>query len=175
MAYYNGQYNQYSQYNPYPNQNYQNPYYNLYGNYNGSIQQPIQQQSVQSQQPIQPIQQSQGFQWVQGESAAKAFHVEPGQTVLLMDSDNPVLYFKSSDQSGRPIPMIVYDLVERKSSQSNNENNIDLSSYVKIDDLHGIIEETVEEIVSKRISELKSQQPTVSSAVVPTSMIKKNK
>lgn len=176
MAYQNMYSGQYNQYNPYPNQSFQNPYYSTYGYYNGNtqqaqqIQQPVQSQPVQSQQLAQ---QNQGFQWVQGEAAAKAFHVEPGQTVLLMDSDSPVLYFKSSDQSGRPIPMIIYDLVERKPNQSN-DNNIDMSAYVKIDELQGLIEETVEEIVSKRISELKEQKNAMQSAVVPTSMIKQN-
>lgn len=159
-------------YSPYPNQNY--PYYNYY---TGQYQQPQQVQQVQSVQPIQPVQQTQGFQWVQGEAAARAYHVEPGQTVLLMDSDSPVLYFKSSDQSGRPIPMVVYDLVERKGSINPINNvNIDLSEYIKKDEIQSIINETVEEAVAKRMNKLKENQSSPSpSPVVATSMITNKK
>lgn len=160
--------NTYSQYNPYPNQ--VNPYYSYvnYGNYQNpqTIQQPT-QQYINQPSVQQNSQMNYGFQWVQGEAAAKAFHVEPGQTVLLMDSDSPVLYFKSSDQTGRPIPMIIYDLVERKESNINNvPQNIDMSLYLKKDEFEGMIDDIVEKTVSKRINELKSSTPTVS-AVMP--------
>ena len=159
--------NMYSQYNPYPNQNYSNPYYqgyNNYGNYGNftNNQQTVQQQPIQ--QTVQQNNQNSGFQWVQGEAAAKAFHVEPGQTVLLMDSDSPVLYFKSSDVTGRPTPMIIYDLVERKElDNQQNFQNIDLSAYLKKDELEGIINDIVEKSVAKRMSEMKpsTSVPTV--------------
>lgn len=40
--------------------------------------------------------------WVQGESGAKAYPVAPGNTVLLMDSENNQFYIKSLDASGKP-------------------------------------------------------------------------
>ena len=51
--------------------------------------------------------------WVQGESAAKAYPVSAGQSVLLMDSENSVMYIKSTDQSGMPLPLRIFDYKER--------------------------------------------------------------
>lgn len=51
--------------------------------------------------------------WVQGESGAKSFIVAPGQSVLLMDSENNVFYIKSSDNSGMPMPLRIFDYTER--------------------------------------------------------------
>ena len=156
-------------YNPYPNQNYQNPYYQQPANnmqFNYSQQQQSQPQIfTQQQQSYQPS--NSGFQWVQGEAAAKAFHVDPGQTVLLMDSDNPVLYYKSTDQSGRPIPMIIYDLVERKATGENQQEalKIDLSEYVKRSEIEEIIQNAVSKGVEKKMSEIKF---TATTAPMPT-------
>lgn len=84
---------------------YYNPYMQPYG---GGYQMPIQQQP-QSQN---------GILWVQGEAGAKAWTVAPGQSVVLMDSENPALYLKSADYSGVP-NMRVYDLVERVTRPQN--------------------------------------------------------
>ena len=153
-------------YNPYPVQavqtpiqttqqtpNYQNMYYQ---------QMPVQgMQQMNYQQP----QNNSGFQWVQGEAAAKAFHVDPGQTILLMDSDSPVLYLKSTDISGRPTPMIIYDLVERKEQPVSNQNvqNIDLSEYVKRSDIESIIAESVSKAVDEKMGEIKFTATATSS------------
>ena len=57
------------------------------------------------------------FVWVQGEEAAKAYPVAPNSSVILFDSENPVLYIKQADATGRPLPMQIYDMVERGSKQ----------------------------------------------------------
>lgn len=57
------------------------------------------------------------FIWVQGEEAAKAYPVAPNSSVILFDSENPVLYIKQADATGRPLPMQIYDMVERGSKQ----------------------------------------------------------
>jgi len=54
-----------------------------------------------------------GITWVQGESAAKSYPVAAGQSVLLMDSESSVMYIKSTDQSGIPLPLRVFDYKER--------------------------------------------------------------
>lgn len=51
--------------------------------------------------------------WVQGEAAAKAFPVAAGQAVLLMDSEASVMYIKSTDASGMPQPLRIFDYTER--------------------------------------------------------------
>lgn len=82
--------------NLYPNQFQFNP-----GNYS------IPQQSSN------PSNNSQGILWVQGESGAKSYLVGPGQSVLLMDSESSTFYIKSSDTSGMPLPLRIFDYTER--------------------------------------------------------------
>ena len=43
-----------------------------------------------------------GLNWVQGEAGAKSWFVNPGATVLLMDSENQRFYVKSADMNGMP-------------------------------------------------------------------------
>lgn len=70
------------------------------------------------QQPMmgQSAQQTQGTPsiiWVQGEEGAKAYMVAAGNSVLLMDSENSAFYIKSTDASGMPLPLRVFDYKER--------------------------------------------------------------
>lgn len=65
-----------------------------------------------------PSQAGGGITWVQGESAAKSYPVGAGQSVLLMDSEDSVMYIKSCDQSGMPLPLRVFDYTERKAEHS---------------------------------------------------------
>lgn len=43
-----------------------------------------------------------GLNWVQGEAGAKSWFVNPGSTVLLMDSEAMRFYLKSADMNGVP-------------------------------------------------------------------------
>ena len=74
-------------------------------------QPPIQDQLGQLKQ-AQP-QNASPIIWVQGEAAARAYMVASGNSVLLMDSDESVFYLKSTDSSGMPQPMRVFDYTER--------------------------------------------------------------
>lgn len=76
-------------------------------------------QQFQSMQP-----QSNGIIWVQGESGAKSFIVNPGQAALLMDSEDSVFYIKSCDMSGMPMPLRTFDYSERQ-NQKSETNQID--------------------------------------------------
>ena len=58
--------------------------------------------------------------WAQGESAAKAYPVAAGQSVHLMDSEESVFYIKSTDQSGMPQPLRIFDYKER--TQAHNSS-----------------------------------------------------
>ena len=58
-------------------------------------------------------QQNSGIIWVQGENAAKAYPVSAGQSLLLMDTEDNVMYIKSTDQSGMPLPLRVFEYKER--------------------------------------------------------------
>lgn len=79
-------------------------------------------------QPMQMIQQTPqqtnntpGIIWVQGEAGAKAYPVGAGNSVLLMDTEDAILYIKSVDQSGIPQPLRVFELCE-KHTQNNAVN-----------------------------------------------------
>ncbi len=85
-------------------------------------QMPImQQQQMPMQQPQMAQNQSassgNGIIWVLGENAAKSFPVGAGQTVILMDREEPVMYMKSVDQSGMPLPLRIFDITERTSEK----------------------------------------------------------
>lgn len=114
---------------------------------------------MQTQVPQQPVQNNQptgnqGFVWVQGEAGAKAYPVAAGNSVLLMDSESPVLYMKSTDISGRPLPIETYDLVKREErpvipQAPVQQAQIDLSQYVKMSDLEAKVEELVNKLLEK--------------------------
>ena len=55
--------------------------------------------------------------WVQGEAGAKAYPVQPGCSVVLMDSENPYFYIKMADASGMPLPLRVFEYSERKAPE----------------------------------------------------------
>ena len=70
-----------------------------------------------------------GFNWVQGEAAARAFQVSPGNKVLLLDSEKDAFYIKSVDMSGTPTPLRIFEYKEifpdtsKNVSQIGQENN----------------------------------------------------
>jgi hypothetical protein len=63
-----------------------------------------------------------GITWVQGEAAAKAYPVGAGQSVLLMDSENALMYIKSTDQSGMPLPLRVFEYTEKREPHAETQN-----------------------------------------------------
>lgn len=85
-------------------------------NYGGSYYTPYMAAQpapqVQVPQPQQPQTQS-SILWVQGEAGAKAYPVGAGNSVLLMDTEDSVMYIKTVDVSGMPQPLRVFDYVER--------------------------------------------------------------
>ena len=88
------------------------PYYNSYlpqGYYQG-VSMPYNAPNLPSNTQAQ---QNNQITWVQGEAAAKAYPVGSGNSVLLMDSEESVFYIKSTDQSGMPQPLRVFDYKER--------------------------------------------------------------
>lgn len=95
------------------------------------------------------------FQWVQGQAGAEAYLVAPGASVILMDSNAPVIYFKSADQNGRYLPMKTYDLVERvpQVQGPNSAEPIDTSLFVKRDEISGLISKAIEEYLNSPAKE----------------------
>ena len=92
------------------------PYYSqtftpTFGAYGGNYV-PM-QQAVQAPAPQAPAQTSgNAVIWVQGETGAKSYLVAPNTTVLLMDSESNRFYLKSSDGSGMPQPLRIFEYSE---------------------------------------------------------------
>ena len=121
----------------YPNY-YNGGYYPQYQNgavpdmlnqFKGQYQQPIpqMQQNISAQNmqmPIPPAPQKpiNDIIWVQGEAGAKGYLVAPNNTVVLWDTENPVIYVKSADASGIP-SMRVLDFTERNGNTPNSHEN----------------------------------------------------
>lgn len=95
-----------------------------------------------------PQQAQNTFAWVQGEDAARSYPVAPGNTIVLIDSDKPVMYMKTTDLSGRPQAMQIRYLVSEedyKKIQSNNHTNQNEDDFV------------TKEFFEKRMSELENK------------------
>lgn len=82
------------------------------------------QQQIQVPQQV-PQPQQGGINWVQGEAGAKSFNVSAGQSVMLMDSENNVFYIKSTDASGMPLPLRIFDYTERIQNTNSISNPVD--------------------------------------------------
>lgn len=141
---------------PFMNPNYFNPYQQQVQPHMDRLAQ-LQAQQYQMNQPMQqPAQSNQSLIYVQGEAAAKSWMVGAGQSVLLMDSENPVFYIKSADASGIPLPLRVFDYSERNQNmpqsaqQAVNPAQIDLDGkYVtraEYDDLQSKYMEILERL-----------------------------
>jgi hypothetical protein len=123
-------------------------YYNPYYPNNGAMPDMLNQlrgQQMPVQQPA-PQPQSNGIVWVQGLSAAKSFPVAANTTVMLLDSESSVFYLKTSDASGMPLPLRVFDYKERTQNGSalpvnapNSDFNINLDNFVTRDELNEIL------------------------------------
>lgn len=70
-------------------------------------------QAIQAPQMAQAQNMTSGINWCQGEAGAKSYPVAPNTSVLLMDSEESVFYIKTTDVSGMPQPLRIFDYTER--------------------------------------------------------------
>ena len=101
--------------------------------YNPYVQQYQQMLQPQVQPQAQTQQSSGGLLWVQGIEGAKSHFVEPGRSVLLMDSESNSFFIKSADVSGMPLPLRIFDYQERTAQQAPQQPTAavtDTSSYI---------------------------------------------
>ena len=82
--------------------------------------------------------------WVQGEAGAKAVPVQPGQKVLLMDSETNVFYVKSCDVSGMPLPLRIFEYQETTQVASGTDQAAASNTYVTHEELEQILAELKE-------------------------------
>ena len=108
-------------------------YQQMYPQYNYVPQQPI----IQTQ----PVTNDNGIIWVQGEAGAKSWAVAPGKSVMLMDSENSVFYIKTTDNSGIPLPLRIFDYTERTQQDIAPAEAVQVtnSQYVTKDELKEIL------------------------------------
>ena len=115
-------------YNPYAN-NYM-PYgmnYNMYNN-------PSYQTNNQFNQ----------YAYVNGIEGAKSFQMQPNQTMMLMDSDNPMCYMKSTNNIGQAT-LRYFKLVEVSENDLKSNNTQAKQDYVSKSDFEALV---------KRVDEL---------------------
>lgn len=84
---------------------------------------------------------SSGIIWVSGKAEADGYPVAPNSAAALWDANNPVIYLRQADSTGKPSTK-VYDLVERTDSPPvQAPSQIDLSRFVTWDGLEEILSE----------------------------------
>lgn len=126
-----------------------NAYYPTgYAGYTG-YQQPQMQQAQQ------------GIQWVQGIAGAKAYNIGAGQSVLLMDSESNAFYIKSTDPSGMPLPLRIFDYTERNAAQgattAPQAAGIDTSLFVTHEELEARLAALSAPVTAKKSTTKKAE------------------
>lgn len=117
---------------------------------------PVMQQNVpQAQQPMQNQNTQQGANnglvWVQGVEGAKAHFVPSGATVMLMDSESERFYLKSSDMSGMPLPLRIFEYKEiTQSSSVPPTQTVDTSEFVTHEEFDEL-RRNVEALTAKKV------------------------
>lgn len=139
--------------------NYQQPIFTGYGQqyptqnftgYNPNATPNPYQSQQQAQMPLQYS--TMDFVVVKGEDAVNAYPVAAGNSVRFMDSEEPTLYIKSTDNMGHALPLEIYDIVKRgnnSEAQAAPQPQIDLSEYVKISDLEAKVKEMTKEALDE--------------------------
>lgn len=149
-------------YQPYPYGGYQPaPYYpGPVPDQLAQLRQSQVMQGAQVAQHPQPIQtnmgpiapaggpQNGGIIWVSGKGEADGYLVAPNSAVALWDTNNPVIYLRKADSTGKP-STVVYNLVERTDNPAPQQAapQIDMSRYVTIDQLEEILSERLKKTV----------------------------
>lgn len=93
--------------------------------------------------------------WVQGVAGAKAYPVAPSNSVQLMDSESDHFFIKSTDASGMPMPLRVFEYKEITQSNSQKPPQVaqpDMSQYVKRDEFTALVSK-IDGLFNKEVKE----------------------
>ena len=131
-------------------------YPNFYPGYQGGYYTPnvpdqlAQLRQSQQMQSLQQLQQSiqggvggapNGIIWVSGKQEADSYFVVANSAVPLWDTNNPVIYLRKADSTGKP-STIVYDLVERTDTPvPQPQDQVDFTKFVTWDKLDEVLAE----------------------------------
>ena len=83
------------------------------------------------------------FYAVKGLEGVNAFPVRPGDKALLIDSEEAVIYVKSTSALGQPLPLEIYDLVARKQPEP-----VSNGSSVSMDEVGAEIDKRIKAVLS---------------------------
>ena len=101
--------------------------------------------------------------WVQGIEGAKAWQLSPNSMAVLLDSEvEGKMYIKVSDNIGMS-NLRIFNYVEE--IPSTNKNNMDLSQYVKRDEVKNLVKALLDE---QSISTVATTDATKPKVVYPT-------
>ena len=155
LAMYQNQYSPYgSMYqSPYGNQGYYNsPYGNMQNNQQNLYSQP--QPQVQQQNAQQPMQVQSNIEYVNGIEGAKALILPPNAQKMLLDSDNPFFYIKTTDMQGKPT-VKRFRYVDVDAEQDKPKEETPKQKYATLEQL-GQLSDTISDL-RKEIERLKKQ------------------
>ena len=93
----------------------------------------------------QPQQRTNRYEWVNGYEGAKAFQVQPNQSVMLLDSDEPIIYKKDANEYGQAT-IKAFKMVPIDNSDTNTIND---EKYVLKADFEALV---------KRIDEMSKKE-----------------
>ena len=116
--------------------------------------------------PMTSIRSTNNIIWVQGIEGAKAWQLAPNSMAILLDSENDgKMYIKVTDNIGMGSLRVfnyVEELVQPAQGNVTTDSSLDLSQYVKKDELSTLIKEimTNEQPIST-VDESKSAKPGV--------------
>lgn len=133
---------------------YENPYqyYPQYPQY-----QPVQQQVPQAMPYVQNNNVRIKMDLVQNRTAADVYRVDPGMKVILMDVDNACVYVRERTFDGKVISSD-YDLIPHKDEPVVVAPPVDLSGYVKAEDIPQIVADEVEKRMAQMIKPSRRQK-----------------
>ena len=103
--------------------------------------------------------------WVQGIEGAKAWQLNPNSMVILLDSEaEGKMYIKVSDNIGMcSLRIFDYTEVAQPSNVTVNKD-LDLSSYVRKDELLGLLKEIMNEQSVSTVATAANEQPSTIAA-----------
>lgn len=114
----------------------------------------------QYQQPMQQIP-NQILAWVQNEDEARNYPLTAGNSIFLMNQNDNYIYAKSVDQLGKTT-FLKKRMVDET---ENSDKSIDLSEYIRREEIESIIDEIVQREVERRVSQI-SFKPTRKKQVI---------
>ena len=85
-----------------------------------------------------PLQSDPPMIWVQGEAGAKAYPVQNSKMVVLFDSEEKRFFIKTTDGSGIPQPLRIFEYTE-VTDNKKEAPSVDTSMFVTKDELNEAI------------------------------------